>query len=284
MPVDFIKARLLDIEIPKLLVNKHFRQTREIYKDNNYGECSKVILQYKNLTITIYKYKVAILTGSLHYFFNDGKHNYNNFTFTNLISTLEEIANLLDIHLHQLKLQNIEFGFNIKLPYKVSNITDNLLINNKKTFLKPYDFDYRKAMHQRYWVKVYNKGNQFELSENLLRVEIKHIKMIDLNRLGLYNCLDLTNRALHNRLLDNLLEKWNNTLLYDFTINKTQLTPQQFKKSLEYQNPNYWLNLTPQQRTRQKKTLQNLSIEFGANTHQQIKDLIQNQFNIIIDL
>ena len=107
MPVDFIKARLQGVNIPKLTSNKLFKQTRETYIDSDFGECSKLILEYKNLVITIYKNKVAILTGSLHYFYNDGIHNYNNFTFTNLVNTLEEVAKLLEIELHQIILQNI---------------------------------------------------------------------------------------------------------------------------------------------------------------------------------
>tara|TARA_R110002126_G_scaffold77796_3_gene194054 strand:+ start:126584 stop:126940 length:357 start_codon:yes stop_codon:yes gene_type:complete len=118
MPVDFIKARLLNIDIPKLISDKRFKQS-VTYKEDDYGECSRLILEYKNLTITIYKNKVAILTGSLHYFYNDGIHNYNNFTFTNLINTLDEVANLLEIELYQFILQNIEFGVNLKLSYKV---------------------------------------------------------------------------------------------------------------------------------------------------------------------
>jgi hypothetical protein len=282
MPIDFIKARLQGIDIPKLTSNKLFTKTKEIYQDKEEGECSKLILEYKNLVVTIYKNKVAILTGSLHYFYNDGIHNYNNFTFTNLVNTLEEVAKLLEIELHQIILQNIEFGVNIILPFLVQNITNNVLIHNKKEFLKPYDFDYRRAQHQRYWIKVYNKGKHFNRPENILRVELKYKKMVDLHKIGLYNCLDLTNKQLHTQLLGILLEKWSNTILYDFTIDKEQLKPLHFTKSLEFQNQNYWLNLTSQQRTRQKKLLQTLSLDFGANTHQQINTLIENQYKSLM--
>jgi hypothetical protein len=141
MPVDFIKARLQGIDISKLTSNKLFTKTKEIYQDKEEGECSNLILKYKNLVITIYKNKVAILTGSLHYFYNDGIHNYNNFTFYNLVNTLDEVAELLEIELKNIILQNIEFGVNLILPFLVQNITNNVLIHNKKEFLKPYDFD-----------------------------------------------------------------------------------------------------------------------------------------------
>jgi hypothetical protein len=282
MPVDFIKARLQGIDIPKLSSNKLFKQTHEFYKDKDGGECSILILEYKNLVITIYKNKVAILTGSLHYFYNDGIHNYNNFTFTNLVNTLEEVAKLLEIELHQIIVQNIEFGVNIILPFLVQNITNNVLIHNKKEFLKPYDFDYRRAQHQRYWIKVYNKGKQFNRPENILRIELKYKKMVDLRKLGLHNCLDLTNKHLYTQLLAILLDKWRNTILFDFTIDKNQLKPLHYIKYLEFQSQNYWLNLSSQQRTRQKKLLQTLSLEYGANTHQQINTLIENQYKSLM--
>jgi hypothetical protein len=282
MPVDFIKARLQGIDISKLTSNKLFTKTKEIYQDKEEGECSNLILKYKNLVITIYKNKVAILTGSLHYFYNDGIHNYNNFTFYNLVNTLDEVAELLEIELKNIILQNIEFGVNLILPFLVQNITNNVLIHNKKEFLKPYDFDYRRAQHQRYWVKIYNKGKQFKRVENILRVELKYKKMVDLHKLGLYNCLDLTNKQLHTQLLAILLDKWSKTILYDFTIDKEQLKPLHFTKSLEFQNQKYWLNLSSQQRTRQKKLLQTLSLDFGANTHQQISTFIEHQYKSLM--
>ena len=283
MPVDFIKARLQGVNIPKLTSNKLFKQTRETYIDSDFGECSKLILEYKNLVITIYKNKVAILTGSLHYFYNDGIHNYNNFTFTNLVNTLEEVAELLEIELKNIVLQNIEFGVNIILPFLVQNITNNLLIHNKKEFLKPYDFDYRRAQHQRYWVKIYNKGKQFKRPENILRVELKYKKMIDLHKLGLYNCLDLTNKQLHTQLLAILLEKWSNIMLYDFTIEKEQLKPLEKTKILQYQNQNYWLNLSNQERQRQKTKLRYLSINFGTNIQEEIKALMLLKWNSLFE-
>ncbi|MBU3010532.1 hypothetical protein KO506_03900 [Polaribacter vadi] len=282
MPVDFIKARLLNVDIPKLISDKRFKQKSETYIDKDEGECSKLILEYKNLTITIIKNKIVILTGSIHYFYNDGIHNYNNFTFTNLINTLDEVANLLEIELYHFRLQNIEFGVNLKLPYNVTNITNNLLTHNQKEFLKPYNFDYKVTKHQRYWVKVYNKGKHFNRPDNILRVELKYKKMIDLNKIGLHTLKDLQNKDLHHQLLAILLEQWSKVLLYDFTINKSQLRPLYKSKSLEYQNQNFWLNLTSQERNRQKKSLQTLSLEYGANTHHQISNLIENQYKSLM--
>jgi hypothetical protein len=106
--------------------------------------------------------------------------------------------------------------------------------------------------------------------------------MVDLHKLGLYNCLDLTNKQLHTQLLAILLDKWSKTILYDFTIDKEQLKPLHFTKSLEFQNQKYWLNLSSQQRTRQKKLLQTLSLDFGANTHQQISTFIEHQYKSLM--
>lgn len=281
MPVDFIKARLFNVDITKLTSDKRFKKTSESYKDKDEGECSKLILEYKNLTITIYHNKIAILTGSLHYFYNGGIHNYNNFTFTNLIDTLEEVATLLEIELHQFIVQNIEFGVNLTLLYSVYNITNNILTHNQKEFLKPNNYEYRVAKHQRFWFKVYNKGKQFNRPDNILRVELKYKKMIELNNIGLHTLADLQNKNLYNQLLAILLDKWSKVLLYDFTIDHKRLKPLHKNKSLEFKDRNYWLNLTSQQRIRQKKLLQTLSLKYGKNTHQQIQDLISNQFKLL---
>ena len=105
---------------------------------------------------------------------------------------------------------------------------------------------------------------------------------MELNNIGLHTFEDLQNKDLHHQLLAILLDKWSKVLLYDFTIDKSQLRPLHFKKSLEFQNQNYWLNLTSQERTRQKKLLQTLSLEYGAKTHHQISSFIENQYKSLM--
>ena len=279
MPVDYVKAWLIGVNTNNLIKNTKFKKTFERYKDEDLGETSRMVLKYKNLNIIIFTNNRVLLTGSLHYFYNDGKHNYNDFTFNNLQETLYRLSKLLNTELHKIILLNIEFGVNLNPLFKAKNITDNVLLHRTKEFLKPYDFNYKRATHQRFWIKVYDKGTQFKRQENILRIELKYKKMIDLNKIGLFTFEDLTNPNLYNNLLDILISKWNECILYDYTIKEYNLKPHLQKKILEYQNTNYWLRLSNQERTRQKKTLKELSINYGTNIQKQVSELILTKWN-----
>jgi hypothetical protein len=147
-------------------------------------------------------------------------------------------------------------------------------LHKKKEFLKPNNFNFRICKHQRFYIKVYNKGEQFKRPNNILRVELKYKKMVDLNKLGLYTLKDLTIPNIYNDLLKLLVIKWSECIIYDYSIKSDELTNLQNKKVLQYQIPNYWLNLSNQERQRQKTQLRKLSTNYGTNIQDEIKNMI----------
>lgn len=282
MPVDYIKAWLKNVNPDTLINNPKFKKTFENYKDENLGEHSRWVLKYRNLNIIIFKNDYVLLTGSLHYYHNKGLHNYDDFKFHNIIDTIYDISNLLRVDLENFILLNIEFGVNITPYFKPNKIITNLLLHRKKEFLKPYNLNYKASKHQRFWIKVYNKGEQFKKPYNILRIELKYKKMIDLNKIGLYTLKDLTNLNIYDTLLELLKNKWKECILYDYSIETSTIKPLQQKKILEYQNINYWLNLSDLQRQRQKNNLRNLSTNFGNNIQQVIKEMIVSKWNELL--
>jgi len=279
MPVDHVKAWLRNANPQKLIDNPKFIKTYERYKDEDSGECSRMVLKYRNLEIIIYGNNRVILKGSLHYYHTKGLHNYSDFSFLDLQETIYQISNLLDVTISNIILLNIEFGVNLNPHFAPNYIIHNLQLHRGKEFLKPYNFNYRVTKHQRFWIKVYNKGEHFKRPNNILRIELKYKKMIDLNKLGLYTLKDLTNPNIYNQLLELLVVKWGECIVYDYSIKTDSLKPLEKTKLLQYQNTNYWLNLSNQERQRQKSKLRDLSNKFGSKIQQEVKTMILLKWN-----
>lgn len=282
MPIDYIKAQLVGAKSKNLLSNPYFTKSFETYKDNDFGENYKYILKHKNLNIIIYKNNYVLLTGSLHYYFNNGKHNYNHFRVIDVINTIKKICRLVEVHPSKIRILNIEFGVNLTLPYKAKLIANNLQTHRNKVFLQPNNFTFRKVEHQRFYIKAYDKGSQFKQSENIFRFELKYKKMKTLNEIGLYTLFDLSKKEIYKPLYSLLISKWQECILYDFTIDETQLRPLQKRKSLQYQISNFWLKLTPIQRAREKKHLKELSEKYGSSIQQYISNEIQENWKKLI--
>lgn len=279
MPIDHVKAWLINANAQKLIDSPKFEKVFEKHKDEDFGEYSRMILKYKNLSIIIFKNNRVMLTGSLHYFYNNGEYNYDDFTYINLIESLHNVSQLVKVSLNNIIILNIEFGVNTRPYFNPNNIINNMLLHRKEEFLKPYNFNFKVSKHQRFWLKVYNKGEHFKRPNNILRIELKYKKMRDLNKLGLHSLEDLTNPLLFNSLLELLYTKWNECIIYDHSIKTSCLKPLQKTKSLQYQNTNYWLNLSNQERARQKKGLNGLSKNYGSNIKEQVNNMIIKKWN-----
>ena len=283
MPVDYIKAWLKNANPQKLIDNKKFKKTFENYIDKDSGEHTTMRLEYQKLNIIIFKNDRVLLTGSLHYYYNNGLYNYNDFTYQNILETINNISSLIDIPLYNIILLNIEFGVNLTPYFEPNHIINNLQLHRKKEFLKPHNLNYKASKHQRFWLKVYNKGEHFKRPNNILRIELKYKKMIDLNKLGLFTLENLRIPNIYNNLLELLVTKWNECIIYDYSIKTDQLTNLENKKILQYQNTNYWLNLSNQERKRQRTKLRELSITHGNNIQQEVKEMILLKWNSLFE-
>lgn len=247
------------------------------------GEIKSNFLQagYKNLKFFLYNKEKLYIQGSLHKYFNDGVHNYNDFTFSNLKDILQDLTDKFHLIPELCILQNLETGLNIKLPFKPLLILDNLLQYKGKEFIKPLHADYYQCVRDRYLIKIYDKGTQYRVKENILRFEIKYIKMYELNNAGIFNMqdlLDFKNWELFTLLL---LERWQQVLFYDTSVRGKELTKIQQKNLHKYSNPYFWRNLTNRKKrffhlTSYKKVIK----KYSDNRHKIIRDLIIKKWDV----
>lgn len=212
---------------------------------------------YKGIEFKIYDTGTITLAGSLHKYWNDGAHNYNNFDNEAVLFVLSDLKTKFDIEPEKCILKCLEIGINITPPIPTNEILDNCLLHKTKPFEYQINSDegkYKQVQHSQYIIKIYNKAlhyksKGFKINPEIMRFEIKYTKMQKLNEKGIFSLQDLINYGLHN-LKDEVLNEWQNVLYYDNTIQIDPLTTKLKKAVLEYSNPNYWTGLLSNNQTK----------------------------------
>jgi len=221
-----------------------------------------LIASYKNLRFIITQstkdeaVKYCSVRGSLHKYFNNGHHNSNDFTFSNLQTVLAELHEIFNIDPKRSILRNIEFGVNIHTPITVKEILKNLVITGNHTFgiLKIDNKNIGKKIEKHDTsIKIYNKGLQYKKQvDNLLRFEVAVKKMRYLKTYGIIMLSDLQSTSKIEPLIDVLLKCWCDIIYYDKKVNWKHLTEFERKKLLYYATPRNWVDFNKKQRYRAK--------------------------------
>lgn len=269
MSIDFIKMKILD----EALINKVWNNNLLVYEgksEKRFNDEIKEIVSksYKNLFFTKYQNRLEI-KGSIHYFFNNGLHNANDFHISNCINTIIQIQDIFSLDLDKCFLINLEYGVNINPIIPVSELIHNLIYHGKRQFTRPtIHFSYKIAGYEAYkQIKGYDKSVQFpDQCENIFRFEVKTKQAKFIHSLGLFTLKDLINKDNYDLLSASLLKEWDSVLVFDKskTINE------------KFFNTNFWenilLNGNRNKFNNQKKTYYK---KLGANNlHQAIKKII----------
>lgn len=235
---------------------------------------------YKGLEFKIYDTGTITLSGSLHKYWNNGAHNYNDFSIDGVMWVLSDLKTNFGIEPEQCILKCLEIGINIIPPIPTNEILDNCLLHKTKPFEYQINSDegkYKQVQHSQYIIKIYNKAlhyksKGFEINTEIMRFEIKYTKMQKLNEKGIFSLQDLINYGLHN-FKDEVLNEWQNVLFYDNTIQIDPLSTKLKRAVLEYSNPNYWTGLLANNQTK--------NFTYHKN---QLKKIIEKNSNKVQDL
>lgn len=242
---------------------------------------------YKGLEFKIYDTGTITLSGSLHKYWNDGAHNYNDFNNEAVLFVLSDLNTKFDIDPNKCILKCLEIGINITPPVPTNEILDNCLLHKTKPFEYQINSDegkYKQVQHSQYIIKIYNKAlhyksKGFKVRTEIMRFEIKYTKMQKINDKGIFSLQDLINYGLQN-FKDEVLNEWKNVLFYDNTIQIDPLTTKLKKAVLEYSNPNYWTGLLANNQnknfTYHKKQLKKI-IEKNSNKVQDLTAQIMSE-------
>lgn len=222
--------------------------------------------------------------GSLHKYFNNGKHNANDFTFENLQTVIQELQDKFNIDPLTSTLHNVEFGVNINTPVPVKEVLKNLVCCGSYTFgtLKIEGVTVGKKIDkQTSSIKIYDKGKQYKKEvSNLARFEIAVRKMVFLKSYSINKLSDLQNINKVEPLGQLLSAYWKDVIYYDKVVNWKQLTEFERKKILYYATPRNWSEFNRMQRTRAKHHFKDLMKQYSTSTtHQIIGNLITEKWN-----
>lgn len=302
--IDYVKFYVQNVDVESLTSNPVLDFRSQISKST--GEIGlRSTANYHHCTITVHEIgdettgetirTHVIFSGSLHKLWNSingilapnygAKKPYkgfngNDFTLKDFLNVRQHLTELLCCQPQDLIFEVIEFGIN--------NIVDFLPILFIKGLLHHhnirFDFEYQgrsaQALHQRFIIKIYDKGHQYGLTQNVLRIELKYLRMLDINGLGIYTAADITADTLRD-LKTLLLKKFNEVLYFDYTVIESGLTKTQRRKLSAYANANFWLDLEPSKRDRPKKDLDSIIRNHSRNLRKVLNDAIHEKCAII---
>ena len=213
-----------------------------------------LIVRYKNLTIKVYDNGTVIIVGSLHYFYNEGLHNYNQYTLEDVRRTLIKLNDELGINPQTARIQSLEFGVN--LPTDPTPFIKNLVTHKTNTFNR---FDILNSngkqtlkKGKQFVLKCYDKGlqNRDYTSLQILRFEYKCLKMELISEHPVY-LSDLLKPEIIERC-GYLLKQSYQDLIIKEPVNIRGLKINERELYLKGTNPNYWNTLTKQQRYKKR--------------------------------
>jgi len=293
--IDYIKILLSNIDVKHLLQLPYLDFKVEV--SDNTGEMStKRIAEYHFCKIIIYDTGTVLFTGSIHKLWNslhDIKapnyknietykgFNGNQFALENIIEVRNHLENLFDCEPQQMIFQNIELGVNTTPIFNPNLYLKGLLYHKNKLFEYRYNNNLAQVIHDRFIFKIYNKSNQYGMSEFTLRIELKITKIEELKTIDLRTFADISETTL-SKVKQMLLNRFNEVMHYDYTINKKVLTKKQNQLLKSYSNPRYWINdLEPKHRDRHKRRLKEITLKHSENLHQQLRQSIIQKCVII---
>ena len=297
--VDYFKA-LINIQNEarlKQLASEGVFSTVLNETDPETGELIKEAFIYENFYIRNTN-KGLLIRGSLHKYRSRIKgiatrkqieqyqgFNGDLFTLSDINETLQTLCEVIGFAPSLAVLQNIEIGVNCEVSFDPKEFLKGMLFHRSNFDYKTdHEGNYIQFNYQTYFLKIYNKGKQYDLPRNVLRVEIKVMKMTKLKELGVE--LETLNDIRAVTLLqafEVLYNEFEAVTYYDHTLRLEDLTSKQQGKALEYQSKNYWQELDKYKKTRQIKQLETMIQEFSNNLKGQIQRQMIEAKNKILD-
>lgn len=301
--IDYFKA-LINIQNEarlRQLASEGVFSTRIDDVDPETHELIKEAYIYENLYIRSTN-KGLLIRGSLHKYRSRIKgiatrkqiekyqgFNGDLFTLSDINETLQTLCEVIGFAPSLAVLQNIEIGVNCEVSFDPKDFLKGMLFHRSNFEYKTdHEGNYIQFNYQTYFLKIYNKGKQYDLPNNVLRVEIKVMKMIKLKEVGVnLETLNDINAITLLKAFEVLYNEFEAVTYYDHTLRLEELTDKQQGKVIEYQNRSYWQELGKDGKSRNlkqhhKKQLEAMIQEFSNNLKGQIqKQMIEAKNNIL---
>lgn len=250
------------------------RSTGELDQSRNWSQ--------NGMKINIKSTGYGVLYGSLHMFKNGGKHNYDDFQWNQVFQTIGNLSDTLGLEVQHLKLINLEWGVNIATELPPKDIITGLVMHRGVRFEKMYVWPgtHYVCTHSQFSIKVYDKGSQYHLPENILRVEMAANRSVFINKLGISTLNDLQYQETRANLQNNLLfGGWKDLLLIEpGLIHFDHLDKKVQQRISKWSNPMYWTESPNYTRCSQRKIYDEFKLANGFDTKEKIFQSISAKF------
>lgn len=289
--IDNLKIRLNSQKMTEEYIKSTGDYTQSFWIGRNDTE-NKYPLKKKvdNLELRVTEQN-AVLSNSLHKYYNinkygqeQGNHNYNHFPYKSMIESLDKMEEgFKGLNLNDGYLQSLEFGFNLLVQNSPKYYLENnfLLFEHKAPVINKGTnaMIYKKFEHGNLAWKVYDKGTQYGLKNNVLRIEIV-LGSIELRKLGIYTLKDLRIEGKLLLLFSRFMESFKGFTIVDSRFERDDL-PKTFVCDLGNRlEPSYWSQKRGKNNLfRDKKELINMIEKYNLNTTElYFKGLIKSNF------
>jgi hypothetical protein len=256
--IDFLKIKVEDTLIINSLFNHpllYYHSKTEVLLSDRETIASKEVRQYKGIHFE-FANELLYIKFKPHYYFNDNKHNANDFSIYDCITVLEEFCVMFGVDPFKLIVINIEFGVNILLPKSLINVKDFLaclIYHGKNDFYtdrRYLDCRFSHTMNSRgvantyKMIKCYAKGIQFPkyTDVNTLRFEVKSNRRNYIKTLGIDNLSDLLLIKSYDIFSNIILKEFDELLIIDENA-KPLLSKTLYGKYEKMLNPLFWRKL-----------------------------------------
>ena len=222
----------------------------------NSGEALDFPIQgfLNNLKIIIKGYNYIEISGSLHKYYESvhmGKReNWTQYSISKLAWTIDRLSQVFDRNTKKFEIRSLEFGVNLIVDFDPKKIIERCIVNyngGMKSETNRYgDTGYFCEFERvQYYIKIYDKGKQYNRPDNILRFEYKTKKMEPINIKGIRTLGDFLVPQKLNCLKNVLLKKFDDLLIVDrYSINNK--IPDRDRDFIEKGlDPFYWEDLKP---------------------------------------
>ena len=228
------------------------------------------------------------INGSFHKNNQEGS-NFKPFRYWEVLIEIKNLCQSLNLDPTKVKIDHLEIGLNLPVWFKPFEFLDSRLLaykTNEFTKWRPgfdktrigFDSDFCQ-----YLIKIYDKGLQNGLNQNLLRFEVKTHGLSKLKKYKIKTLSDLLDQEKVFGLLRLLQEAWQDVLIFDIDLFNKQISSKDKDYFREAKYSKYWIDLAKKDKDRfqdEKKKLRKLTEKYGSGTHAKILDLIRIEWQL----
>ncbi len=219
---------------------------RTFQVDERTGEILKHEAKYCGFRLLVNPTGRLIGKGSIHKYKNQGRHNYDNYNFSELLEVIADLETDFGVEAETTKITRLEIGVNINPHIATADLLTAIMLHKSRAFntIREPGKYHKYVNYTEYTVKAYDKGLQYERPEQIFRFEIV-LRKRKLRDAGVQTLEDLKTPSIYNDLGELLISEFNRCIIIDQPDYST-LCNREALYIKDWMNPNYTGQLSPE--------------------------------------